>query len=204
MAIAVFQGEIPLCPLCELCESCATPSRVALTFSDMQWCPDHEMAIPLDITVYARLIYGSWYMCQWAASDDSACPNYYTWMALTMYSPWWDDRITVSRSWAFNCPPTGTSDSFLFFSKIEPLPVEPCVDRIFENQLSCPEGRNTSGGHCYITACFNWKDNHSYNTNDAVEGTDSKCYICILSHTSSGFNRPITGPDWTTYWVLKE
>ncbi len=34
-----------------------------------------------------------------------------------------------------------------------------------------------------------------------VTGTDANVYTCILSHTSSTDNRPITGGNYTTYWV---
>lgn len=35
----------------------------------------------------------------------------------------------------------------------------------------------------------------------ARAGTDSLVYRCIKSHTSAAANRPITGDDWTLYWV---
>lgn len=34
-----------------------------------------------------------------------------------------------------------------------------------------------------------------------VTGTDGEIYTCILSHTSASANRPITGANYTTYWV---
>lgn len=34
-----------------------------------------------------------------------------------------------------------------------------------------------------------------------VTGTDGNIYTCILSHTGASANRPITGANYTTYWV---
>lgn len=36
---------------------------------------------------------------------------------------------------------------------------------------------------------------------DEVIGTDTLNYTCIKGHTSNSDNKPITGPDWTDYWV---
>ncbi len=36
---------------------------------------------------------------------------------------------------------------------------------------------------------------------DRIIGSDLKEYSCMLSHTSSSSNKPITGVDWATYWV---
>jgi hypothetical protein len=36
-----------------------------------------------------------------------------------------------------------------------------------------------------------------------VTGTDSSVYTCIKSHTSAADNKPVTGDDWTSYWVKK-
>lgn len=36
-----------------------------------------------------------------------------------------------------------------------------------------------------------------------VTGTDGKIYTCMLSHTSSANDRPITGANFTTFWVEK-
>lgn len=37
-------------------------------------------------------------------------------------------------------------------------------------------------------------------TTSVVVGTDSDPYSCILKHTSSSDNQPITGADWPLYW----
>jgi hypothetical protein len=37
---------------------------------------------------------------------------------------------------------------------------------------------------------------------DQVRGTDDQIYSCILNHTSDAAKRPITGGNWSTYWVL--
>lgn len=37
---------------------------------------------------------------------------------------------------------------------------------------------------------------------DEVTGTDGNIYTCIRSHISSSSNKPVTGANWTTYWVL--
>jgi hypothetical protein len=36
---------------------------------------------------------------------------------------------------------------------------------------------------------------------DEVEGTDTHRYACIKSHFAAVADKPITGGDWTTYWV---
>lgn len=36
-----------------------------------------------------------------------------------------------------------------------------------------------------------------------VTGTDGEVYTCIRSHTSATTNKPITGADWSTYWVKR-
>lgn len=36
-----------------------------------------------------------------------------------------------------------------------------------------------------------------------VVGTDDNDYECILDHTSTTSNRPITGTSWATYWKLR-
>lgn len=59
-----------------------------------------------------------------------------------------------------------------------------------------------------------WQNDHVYlwslewNTqvlasSDEVTGTDSNIYTCIRSHTSDTDKKPITGSDYTTYWVQK-
>jgi hypothetical protein len=41
------------------------------------------------------------------------------------------------------------------------------------------------------------------NTNGSVvKGSDNNYYTCIVSHTSDSTNEPITGVDWTAFWVL--
>lgn len=46
---------------------------------------------------------------------------------------------------------------------------------------------------------------HSLTTANFVIGTDSKSYKCIRGHKRSTINsQPISGNDWTTYWVEKE
>ena len=34
-----------------------------------------------------------------------------------------------------------------------------------------------------------------------VTGTDGKIYTCILGHTGAASNKPITGANYTTYWI---
>lgn len=36
---------------------------------------------------------------------------------------------------------------------------------------------------------------------DEVLGSDDKNYTCILKHTASDDNKPVTGADYTTYWT---
>ncbi len=36
-----------------------------------------------------------------------------------------------------------------------------------------------------------------------VTGTDGNIYTCVLSHTGAADNRPITGANYTTFWVRK-
>lgn len=36
-----------------------------------------------------------------------------------------------------------------------------------------------------------------------VTGTDGDVYTCIKSHTSTVANKPVTGADWSTYWVKR-
>lgn len=38
-------------------------------------------------------------------------------------------------------------------------------------------------------------------TPTVVIGDDSKYYTCILSHTATAINRPISGTSWSTYWI---
>jgi len=36
-----------------------------------------------------------------------------------------------------------------------------------------------------------------------ITGSDGNIYTCILGHTSSSDNKPITGADWRKYWILR-
>ncbi len=45
-----------------------------------------------------------------------------------------------------------------------------------------------------------WKTKALNTASSEVTGTDSTIYTCILKHTSSTDNKPVTGKDWTTYW----
>lgn len=40
-------------------------------------------------------------------------------------------------------------------------------------------------------------------TASEVTGTDGNIYTCVRSHTSSTDNKPITGSDYASYWVLR-
>ena len=46
-------------------------------------------------------------------------------------------------------------------------------------------------------------DTQTLTASSEVTGTDGLIYECIRPHTSSASNKPITGADWTTYWVLR-
>lgn len=57
-----------------------------------------------------------------------------------------------------------------------------------------------------------WQNEHIYlwstelvtktlTASSQVLGTDGKNYTCLRSHTSAASNRPITGADYSTYWV---
>ena len=41
----------------------------------------------------------------------------------------------------------------------------------------------------------------SVTTTSEVLGSDNKNYKCIMLHTSSSLNKPITGSDWKLYWT---
>lgn len=45
-----------------------------------------------------------------------------------------------------------------------------------------------------------WQNSYDYIVGDVVLGTDGKVYGCILAHTSTTNDRPITGANWATYW----
>jgi len=52
-----------------------------------------------------------------------------------------------------------------------------------------------------------WKDDWATQTlteSSAVIGSDGNNYRCVKGHTSSADNEPITGADWSTYWILDE
>ncbi len=38
---------------------------------------------------------------------------------------------------------------------------------------------------------------------DEVTGSDGNIYTCTLSHTSAAGNKPVTGANWTTFWVRR-
>ncbi len=40
------------------------------------------------------------------------------------------------------------------------------------------------------------------NVGNLVIGTDGKTYRCIQAHTSAATNKPITGADYVTYWMV--
>jgi hypothetical protein len=51
-----------------------------------------------------------------------------------------------------------------------------------------------------------WKlvwDYKKFSAPSEVTGPDSNIYTCILSHVSSSASKPVTGDDWTSYWILK-
>jgi hypothetical protein len=45
-----------------------------------------------------------------------------------------------------------------------------------------------------------WKTK-TFSASDEVTGTDSNVYTCIRGHTSAASNKPVTGADYSTYWV---
>jgi len=45
-----------------------------------------------------------------------------------------------------------------------------------------------------------WITGTAYSLGDKVLGTDSRSYACILAHTSSATDSPITGGNYLTYW----
>lgn len=52
---------------------------------------------------------------------------------------------------------------------------------------------------------FLWKmswETATMSASSEVTGSDSNIYTCVRNHTSSSDNKPITGPNWTTYWKL--
>lgn len=49
-----------------------------------------------------------------------------------------------------------------------------------------------------------WKEEwvtQTFSAESEVLGTDGLNYRCIRNHTSAASNKPVTGADWTTYWV---
>lgn len=47
---------------------------------------------------------------------------------------------------------------------------------------------------------YNWYT-QALTASSSVTGTDAEKYRCIRSHTSANANKPITGADYSTYWV---
>lgn len=47
-----------------------------------------------------------------------------------------------------------------------------------------------------------WPTPTAAGTTSVVTGTDANTYRCIMGHTSSTDNKPITGGDWSSYWQL--
>jgi hypothetical protein len=50
---------------------------------------------------------------------------------------------------------------------------------------------------------LDWVANPLATASSEVTGTDSLIYTCILGHTSANDNKPITGTNWSTFWVLR-
>jgi hypothetical protein len=51
-----------------------------------------------------------------------------------------------------------------------------------------------------------WKQEfvqHTFTASSEVTGTDSEIYTCIKDHTSSTATKPITGANWTSFWVKR-
>jgi hypothetical protein len=46
-----------------------------------------------------------------------------------------------------------------------------------------------------------WAISTAYALGRLVTGTDTAVYRCILAHTSTADDRPITGANWETYWI---
>jgi hypothetical protein len=47
------------------------------------------------------------------------------------------------------------------------------------------------------------KTTKTFTASSEVTGTDGSIYTCILSHTSSLTNKPVDGPNYTTYWTKR-
>jgi hypothetical protein len=45
-----------------------------------------------------------------------------------------------------------------------------------------------------------WMDGLLYSVGDGIPDGDNNHYVCVASHTSSSFNKPISGADWALYW----
>lgn len=43
----------------------------------------------------------------------------------------------------------------------------------------------------------------TFSASSYVTGSDGKIYTCILSHTSSTLNKPVTGANYTTFWQVR-
>ncbi len=48
----------------------------------------------------------------------------------------------------------------------------------------------------------NWTQK-TFSASSEVTGTDGSIYTCILSHTSAASNKPVTGANYSTYWIVK-
>ena len=49
---------------------------------------------------------------------------------------------------------------------------------------------------------YEWKT-HNFTASSEVTGTDGEVYTCTRSHASAATTRPITGANYTSYWVLR-
>jgi len=47
---------------------------------------------------------------------------------------------------------------------------------------------------------YDWQT-YNLSASSAVDGTDGNQYRCIRSHTSDSTNKPVTGADYSTYWI---
>jgi hypothetical protein len=47
-----------------------------------------------------------------------------------------------------------------------------------------------------------WKQK-TFSAPDEVTGTDGSVYTCILGHTSASATKPITGANWSSFWVKR-
>lgn len=49
-----------------------------------------------------------------------------------------------------------------------------------------------------------WVVDTAYTLASYVEGTNDKTYHCILDHSSTINDKPITGGNWTNYWEISQ